>query len=152
MSSRAIAIEQPRAASRTSARRRAWKRNLTGYLFIAPWLFGFLAFTSLPLLASAFLAFTDYNVLSQQLHWIGADNFNRMLFKDPRYWRAVKATLTYALFAVPLKLAFALALAMLLNNGRRLVYTYRAAYYAPSIGGASVAVAVVWREMFSRSG
>jgi len=152
MSSRAIAIEQPRAASRTSARRRAWKRNLTGYLFIAPWLFGFLAFTSLPLLASAFLAFTDYNVLSQQLHWVGADNFNRMLFKDPRYWRAVKATLTYALFAVPLKLAFALALAMLLNNGRRLVYTYRAAYYAPSIVGASVAVAVVWREMFSRSG
>jgi multiple sugar transport system permease protein len=56
------------------------------------------------------------------------------------------------LIAVPLKLAFALALAMLLNNSRRLVYSYRAAYYAPSIVGASVAVAVIWREMFGRSG
>ena len=75
-----------------------------------------------------------------------------MFFNDPRYWRAVRATLMYAIVAVPLKLAFALALAILLNNSRRLVATYRAAYYAPSIVGASVAVAVVWREMFGRSG
>ena len=126
----------------SAARRRAWQRNLTGYLFILPWLFGFLAFTAIPMLGSAVLAFTDYNVLSQDIRWIGVENFRRMLFADPRYWRAVSATFTFALIAVPLKLCFALALAMLFNNARRLVYGYRAVYYAPSIVGASVAVAV----------
>jgi multiple sugar transport system permease protein len=143
---------QPSAAAHASARRRAWRRNLTGYAFIAPWLIGFLGFTFLPIAASAVLAFTNYNVLSQNISWIGLDNFERMLFNDQRYWRAVRATFFYALIAVPLKLLFALALAMLLNNGRRFVYSYRAAYYAPSIVGASVAVAVIWREMFGRSG
>src|SRR5919201_1673017 len=138
--------------ARASARRRAWRRNLTGYAFIAPWLIAFLSFTFLPIAASGFLAFTDYNILSQSLHFIGLDNFDRMLFRDPRFWRAVRATFFYALTAVPLKLVFALALAMLLNNTRRLVTAYRAAYYAPSIVGASVAVAVIWREMFGKSG
>src|SRR5437762_565838 len=129
------------ASARTDAaslaKRRAWRRNLMGYLFIAPWLIGFLALTAIPMLGSAFLAFTDYNVLSQNLHWVGLANFQQMLFSDPRYWRAVSATLTFAVVAVPLKLLFALGLAMLFNNGRRMVYGYRAAYYAPSIVGAS---------------
>ena len=147
-----LTIPHPEAVARAAARRRAWRRNLTGYAFIAPWLFAFLAFTFLPIAGSAALAFTDYNVLSQSLHWIGLDNFDKMLFRDLRFWRAVRATFMYALLAVPLKLVFALALAMLLNNTRRMVSAYRAAYYAPSIVGASVAVAVVWREMFARTG
>src|SRR3954453_20955489 len=144
------ASAHPSAAS--AARRRAWQRNLIGYLFIAPWLLAFLAFTAIPMLGSAVLAFTDYNVLSQNLKWVGLDNFQRMLFNDPRYWRSVQATFTFALIAVPLKLMFALALAMLFNTRRRFVYGYRAAYYAPSIVGASVAVAVVWRELVGRNG
>ena len=143
---------QPRAAAAPSARRRTMRRNLVGYIFIAPWLFGFLAFTAIPITASAGLAFTDYNVLSQTLNWVGLNNFNQMLFQDQRYWRAVRATVLYAIAAVPMKLVFALALAMLLNNSRRMVSGYRAAYYAPSIVGASVAVAVVWREMFGKQG
>lgn len=151
--SRPVAL--PAHANQTAAsaaRRRAWRRNLMGYLFITPWLLGFLAFTAIPMLGSAVLAFTDYNVLSQQLRWVGLDNFTRMLFNDPRYWRSVQATFTFALIAVPMKLCFALALALLFNNSRRLVYGYRAAYYAPSIVGASVAVAVVWRELVGRNG
>jgi multiple sugar transport system permease protein len=142
----------PRAVADEKPRGRGWRRNLTGYIFIAPWLFGFLAFTFVPIVASAGLAFTDYNVLSSTLNWVGLDNFNRMFFNDARYWRAVRATFMFAIFAVPMKLVFALALAMLLNNSRRLVSAYRAAYYAPSIVGASVAVAVVWREMFGKQG
>jgi multiple sugar transport system permease protein len=134
-----------------SARRRALRRNLTGYLFIAPWLFGFFAFTFIPITASAGLAFTNFNVLSTNLSFVGLNNFATML-GDQRFWRAVRATVFFAFTAVPLKLAFALALAMLLNNARRGVYAYRAAYYAPSIVGASVAVAVVWREMFGKQG
>ena len=149
-----VAVARPRtlADSATSARRRrAWRRNLTGYLFIAPWLFGFFAFTFIPISASAALAFTNFNVLSTNLAWVGLNNFTTML-ADQRFWRAVRATFFFAFTAVPLKLVFALALAMLLDTYRRGVYAYRAAYYAPSIVGASVAVAVVWREMFGKQG
>src|ERR1700737_1132107 len=148
-----LPLETPprRAAAGPTARQRAWQRNLTGYLFIAPWLFAFLAFTAIPITASAGLAFTNYNVLSSNLSWVGLDNFNTML-QDQRFWRSVRATFVYAFAAVPLKLIFALLLAMLLNNSRRGVYAYRAAFYAPSIVGASVAVAVVWREMFGKQG
>src|SRR5258707_5244723 len=131
--SREIALgAQSVATSAATAKRRAWQRNLTGYIFIGPWLFAFLAFTAIPITASAFLAFTNYNVLSSNLSWVGLDNFTTML-QDQRYWRAVRATFLYAFAAVPLKLLFALGLAMLLNNARRGVYAYRAAYYAPSI-------------------
>src|SRR5919198_3034033 len=150
--SREIAIgAQPRAVAFATAKRRAWQRNLVGYVFIGPWLFAFLAFTAIPILASAFLAFTNYNVLSSNLNWVGLGNFSTML-QDQRFWRAVRATFFYAFLAVPLKLVFALMLALLLNNARRGVQGYRAAFYAPSIVGASVAVAVVWREMFGRTG
>ena len=146
-----IALPARRAAVGQTARRNAWRRNLTGYLFIAPWLFGFLAFTLIPITASAALAFTNYNVLSASLSWIGFNNFATMA-QDQRFWRSVRATFLFAFAAVPLKLLFALALAMLLNSTRRGVYAYRAAFYAPSIVGASVAVAVVWREMFGKQG
>jgi multiple sugar transport system permease protein len=146
-----LTLPAPSHAAAASARRRAWRRNLTGYLFIAPWLFGFFAFTFIPIAASAGLAFTNFNVLSPNLSWVGLNNFATLL-TDQRFWRAVRATLLFAFVSVPLKLAFALALAMILNNARRGVYAYRAAYYAPSIVGASVAVAVVWREMFGKQG
>jgi multiple sugar transport system permease protein len=148
--SRDLTLRAPARAA-AGARRRAWRRNLTGYLFIGPWLVGFFAFTFIPIVASAGLAFTNFNVLSPNIRWVGLNNFAMML-TDQRFWRAVRATLEFALLSVPLKLAFALALAMLLNNARRGVYAYRAAYYAPSIVGASVAVAVVWREMFGKEG
>src|SRR5687768_17921138 len=104
-----VALEaRARPAVAAAARRRALLRNLTGYLFIGPWLFGFLAFTALPMLGSAALAFTDFNVLSWNLRWVGLENFQRMFLNDPRYWRAVTATFAFAVAAVPLKLTFAL--------------------------------------------
>src|SRR5260370_10282199 len=143
--SREIALGAQSVATMTATRkRRAWQRNLTGYIFIGPWLLAFLAFTAIPISASAFLAFTNYNVLSSSLSWIGLDNFNTML-QDQRFWRAVRATFLYAFVAVPLKLVFALFLAMLLNNTRRGVYSDRAAYYAPALFGAGAAWAVIWR-------
>jgi multiple sugar transport system permease protein len=147
----ALRARSGRASASATARRRALRRNLTGYLFIGPWLLGFAAFTFVPISASAVLAFTNFNVLSPNISFIGATNFATML-GDQRFWRAVRATVLFAFASVPLKLAFALALAMLLNNFRRGIQTYRAAYYAPSIVGASVAVAVVWREMFGKEG
>jgi len=130
---------------------RKGKDNLTGYLFLSPWLLGFLLFTLLPILASFVLAFTDYDIFSPP-KWISLENFHRMFFEDRRYWRSVKATLYYVFTAVPLRLIAALAVAMLLNQGRKFISVYRAAYYAPSIVGGSVAVAVMWRQIFGANG
>jgi multiple sugar transport system permease protein len=126
--------------------------NLVGYLFIAPWLIGFFAFTLIPMLASLFLSFTDYRLTSTNLTWIGFDNFEKMFTGDLRYWKSMQATFFYVFTAVPLRLIFALAVAMLLNNGRRMVSAYRAAFYAPSIIGGSVAVAIMWRRILGSDG
>ena len=126
--------------------------NLVGYLFIGPWLAAFFLFTLIPITVSLALSFTDYNVLSNSGDFIGLDNFQRMFFEDRRYARSVNATLKYVVFAVPLRLVFALGVAMLLNTWRRGVGVYRAAFYAPSIVGGSIAVAVMWREIFGNDG
>ncbi len=125
--------------------------NLVGYLFLSPWLIGFFVFTFLPIVASFVLAFTNYDIFSAP-KWVGLDNLQRMFFQDRRYWRSVRATLYYVFTAVPLRLVMALAVATLLHRGRRLVSVYRAAYYAPSIVGGSVAVAVMWRQVFGTEG
>jgi multiple sugar transport system permease protein len=142
------------AISRPGERRRAAYRrhNLAGYTFIAPWLICFFAFTLIPMVASLYLAFTDYDILSATPHWVGLRNLQRMFFEDPRYWRSVRATFYYVMIAVPMRLAFALGVAMLLNTYRRGVSVYRAIYYAPSVVGGSVAVAVMWRQIFGTDG
>ncbi len=127
------------------------QHNLIGYAFIAPWLIGFFAFTLFPILASLYFAFTNYDVLSPP-SWAGLDNFQRMFTRDPRFWKAVQATFFFVLVAVPFRLIFALGVAMLLNTWRRGVSVYRAFFYAPSLVGGSVAVAVMWRQIFGREG
>ena len=123
---------------------------MMGYLFISPWLFGFFVFTLVPILVSLWLAFTDYNILSSP-RWVGLQNFEQM-WNDRRYWNAVKATFFYVFTSVPLRLIFALAIALLMNGAYRLVGLYRAVYYIPSLVGGSVAVAVMWRQLFGREG
>lgn len=129
-------------------RRNNW---ILGYLFISPWLIGFFALTLIPTAASFLLSFTDYDLLSPPT-WTGLDNFRRMFTDDPRYWKSVWATFYYAVAAVPLRLVFALLVAMALNTKRRGMAFYRALMYAPSIIGDSVAVAVMWRELFGADG
>lgn len=128
-----------------------YSNEIAGYLFVGPWLFGFIALTILPLLASLYLSFTSYDMFSTP-KWVGLANFRQMFFADDRYWRSVGVTLYYAVTAVPLRLIVALAVAMLLNTSRRGVGLYRALYYAPSVVGDSVAVAVMWRQIFGGEG
>jgi multiple sugar transport system permease protein len=137
---------------RERRRSRLGQDNLAGYLFIAPWLVAFFAFTFIPIIASLALAFTNYNILSPAPGWVGLRNFQRMFFEDRRYWTSVRQTFYFVFASVPLKLVFALALAMLMNVPRRLVGVYRALYYLPSIVGANVAVAVMWRQIFGTAG
>jgi pectin-derived oligosaccharide transport system permease protein len=138
-----------RRAGAGSARLRA--QLVAGYAFIAPWLIGFFVFTLFPIAASLYFAFTDYDILSPP-RWVGLANFRRMFGEDARYLQSVGVTAFYVAVAVPLRLAFALAVAMLLNTHRRGVSLYRAAYYAPSVVAGSVAVAVMWRQVFGKDG
>ena len=132
---------------RSYRRRDQWM----GYLFIAPWLIGFFVFTLIPMVASLILGFTDYH-LTAAPNWIGVDNYVKMFTSDQRYWKSVRATFFYIFTAVPLRLLVALSIAMLLNNARRFTSFYRAAFYAPSIVGTSVAVAIMWRQIFGLTG
>jgi multiple sugar transport system permease protein len=134
---------------RGSVRRRA--SNTAGYLFISPWLIGFFCFTLIPVGASFYLAFTRYEIVSSP-KWVWFDNFIRMFTNDYRYKSALKATFYYVFTAVPLRLVTALAVAMLLQKSTKLISVSRAVYYLPSIVGGSVAVAVMWRQIFGRTG
>jgi len=125
--------------------------NLTGYIFITPWLLGFLAFTAIPMISSLYLSFTRYDLMSSPL-WIGLGNYSRILLHDNKVWQSIKITFTYVLVSVPLRLIFALFLAVLFAQKRMMVGLYRSLFYLPSLIGGSVAVAVTWRKLFGVKG
>ncbi len=126
------------------------KENIAGYLFLLPWFAGMLIFTIGPILASLYLSFTNYNLLSPP-QWVGWQNYLAM-FQDPHWLNAVRATFIYVFLSVPLKLIFALFIAMLLKQGLRGLGIYRAIYYVPSLLGGSVAIALLWQQIFGGEG
>lgn len=142
-----------RATGRKMRHSRAGRQhnNLVGYTFISPWLVGFLMFSMVPMVVSFYISFTTYDLINPA-RWVGARNFVRLFTSDPRYAQAIKVTLIYVVTAVPLRLVFALLVALLLVRRQRLVSVYRLIYYLPSIVGGSVAVAVVWRELLGYHG
>jgi multiple sugar transport system permease protein len=127
-----------------------WKNNWVGYMFLTPWLIGLLCLTSFPMGFSLYLAFTKYDLLTAP-KWIGLQNFLDM-FHDKKYLASVTVTVKYVLISVPLSLSFALAVALLLNRGIRGLKVYRAIYYVPSLFGGSVAIGLLWRQIFGGDG
>jgi len=125
--------------------------NLAGFLFISPWLIGFIAFTIIPMILSLVVSFTSYDVISTP-EWVGLDNYIEIFTADSTFWSSIKITFFYAFVSVPLRLAFALFLAVLFNQKRKMVGLYRTLFYIPSVIGGSVAVAVMWRQLFGSSG
>ncbi|GGI95305.1 ABC transporter permease [Alicyclobacillus cellulosilyticus] len=121
------------------------------YSFIAPWLLGFLCFTIGPMIVSFLLSFTQYSVTSAP-KWIGLRNYVDIFTVDPQFWIALGVTLKFVIISVPLKLAFSLAVAMLLHGNYRGVGVYRTIFYVPSLIGGSVAVAEMWRQLFGLNG
>jgi multiple sugar transport system permease protein len=130
--------------------RQSRAENRAAYLFLSPWIIGMVTIVAVPMVMSLYLSFTDYNLL-QAPNWVGLDNYARLL-EDPRYLQALGVTATYVAVSVPLQLVFALALAMILNRGLRGLAFYRGAYYLPSLIGASVAIAILWRNLFGADG
>jgi multiple sugar transport system permease protein len=125
--------------------------NVAGYVFLVPWFIGMFAITIGPIVASLVLAFTDYSILAEP-HFVGLQNFVTMFTSDNRYFGSVRTTLIYVGVSVPLVLLWGLALALLLNQGLKLLPIYRAIFYIPSLLGSSVAVAILWSYVFRRDG
>ena len=147
----ALTGRRPRAATLSGRLGPRLKAELAGYAFLLPWLAGFLGLTLGPALASLYLSFTDFDLVRNP-HWIGAANYVRIATDDPKFVASMHVTFFYVAVAVPLKLAFALGIAMILNKGIRGLPIYRALFYLPSLLGASVAIAVLWRQLFAGNG
>ncbi|MFI7126767.1 carbohydrate ABC transporter permease [Nonomuraea sp. NPDC050153] len=130
---------------------RARREARAAYLFLAPWFVGLLVITVGPIIASLYLSFTDYSLL-KEAKWVGLDNYVKMFTEDERFMSSLKVTTIYVVVSVPLQLAFALALALVLDRGLRGLSFYRSIFYLPSLLGGSVAIAILWRKVFGADG
>ncbi len=140
-----------RTVPKTAAEKKDEGRdNKAAYIFLLPWLIGLLFITVGPMMASLYLSFTDYNLL-QSPNWIGLDNFTRML-GDTRLHNSLGVTFTYVLVGVPIQLAVALLIALVLDKGIRGLPFYRSVFYLPSLLGGSVAIAILWKQIFGTTG
>ncbi|TWD82593.1 carbohydrate ABC transporter membrane protein 1 (CUT1 family) [Kribbella amoyensis] len=139
----------PDRADRPRYSRRV-RDGVTGYVFLAPWLVGLVAITIGPILASLYLAFTDYSLLKPP-EWVGLANFAEML-SDDRLHKSLWVTFQYVFISVPLQLVMALGLAIVLNQGIRGLSFYRSVFYLPSLLAGSVSIAILWRQIFGQDG
>ncbi|WP_198392474.1 carbohydrate ABC transporter permease [Brevibacterium yomogidense] len=136
-----------RGRRRTAAESRD---NRAAAIFLSPWILGLFGITLGPMAMSLYLAFTDYNLMRAP-EWVGFDNFARMM-SDDRLHNSLVVTFTYVLVGVPLQLALALAIAMVLDRGMRGLAFYRSVFYLPSLLGSSVAIAILWKQIFGSTG
>ncbi|MBP1040193.1 sugar ABC transporter permease [Vagococcus sp. BWB3-3] len=124
---------------------------VSGYLFISPFIIGFLMFIVVPMGISLFMSFQNYDMLTEA-KFIGLDNFKKIFFDDPKFRQSLSVTVRYVIMAVPLRLMMALAVAMLINRPSKLSGLYRVLFYIPSVIGGSVAVSIMWRNIFGDAG
>jgi len=120
------------------------------YIFLAPWLIGLVGITLGPLVASLILSFTHYDLFNNPT-WFGLGNYHQLLV-DPNFLQSLDLTFTYVIVTIPSILVLSLALAIVLDRGMRGLGLYRALFYLPSLLGGSVAIAVLWRQVFGANG
>lgn len=142
----------PTATGRPPARRRgsalARREARAGFLWIQPWLLGFLLFSALPIGIAVYLSFTDWRGNGDPV-WIGLDNYVRIFTADPLFWQSLKVTAVYVVLYVPLSLIVGLGVAMLMNHKMMGIGIFRTVYYLPSVL-SGVAVTVLWGFIFHR--
>lgn len=127
------------------------RKKYVGLLYLTPWLIGTAVFTAYPFITSLWYSFTNYDLINKP-KFIGLANYVEMFTTDPDFLNSLKATIIYTILTVPLQLAFALFLAFILNFKLRGINFFRTAYYVPSILGGNVAVAILWKFLFNKSG
>lgn len=135
--------------TRTTARQR--QQHRAALVLMAPWIVGMIGITLIPIAASLYLSFTNYSLLSAP-KFVGLQNYVTLFTADDRFRSSIWVTARYAFISVPLQLALALALAVFLNRGIRGLTLYRALFYLPSLLGGSVAIAILWRQVFGAEG
>jgi multiple sugar transport system permease protein len=123
------------------------REALWGWIFISPWIIGFLVFTVGPMLASLIFSFSDYNIITPPTNF-GLHNYIKLFTDDPDFWHSLGITATYAVIAIPLNLVFGFALAFLLNQKVRGLAVWRTVFYIPTVL-AGVAVAILWGLIFN---
>lgn len=143
MAQRQLAAAAPR---RLGMSRLAWRDAVDGYLFILPWVAGFVLFTLGPMLASLVLVFVDWDLLTPPM-WAGTDNLERLV-NDNLVTTSLYNTAYYTFGSVPLRLAVALAGALLLNASVRGLAFFRTAFYLPAVLPI-VASAILWMWMYN---
>lgn len=122
-----------------------WSEARDGYLFILPWVFGFIIFTAGPMLASLYISFTRWEIVTPSV-WVGAAQYVK-LFNDDRFWLSLYNTSYYVFIGVPLHLFFALLAALAVNMNLRGIHFFRTAYYVPSLTPV-VANSILWVWIF----
>src|SRR5262245_16917468 len=129
------------AAAAGAPRRRRF--DPSGYLFLLPSLLAFCVLIVFPVVASFYLTFTRYDILTPPT-FIGLRNYAYMLADDPIFWKVLGNTIYYSVVQVPLNIVVALGLATALNQRLRGVVVYRTLYFIPVVSSI-IAVAIVWR-------
>ena len=127
------------------------KREYQAYLYILPWILGFVILQLYPFVSSFIYSFTDYTV-GAKATFQGLANYKKLFTQDKEFWNSLKVTILFALYTVPGKLIMALVVAMFLNRDLKGINLIRTLYYIPSLFGGSVAVALLWRLMFLDNG
>ena len=135
------------------SRSESWlnEESIAGYVFSLPFILGFLMFMLIPMALSLFYSFCKYDIQTPP-EIIGLNNYIKIFTNDKVFTKALTVTCYYAFIGTPLKVIFALIVALILNHETRAVGIYRAVYYLPSIIGGSVAVAILWRRLFESTG
>lgn len=132
-------------------RKKTMKREYQAYLYILPWILGFVILQLYPFVSSFIYSFTDYTV-GAKATFQGLANYKKLFTQDKEFWNSLKVTILFALYTVPGKLIMALVVAMFLNRDLKGINLIRTLYYIPSLFGGSVAVALLWRLMFLDNG
>ncbi|TVP86976.1 MAG: sugar ABC transporter permease [Acholeplasmataceae bacterium] len=125
------------------------QENRIGYLFASPWLLGLFIFGAFPFIASFYISFTNYNMLSWP-RFIGVTNYRILFFNDSIFWKSLGNTFYHVLIAVPLSIVLGVALALLLNTKIRAMSMYRTLFYLPNVVSV-VAMSLLWLWLFQPS-
>lgn len=137
-------------AKLAGASRRKQESTFAGYLFASPWIVGFLIFVIVPMGFSLYWSFTDYRVISNAPpSWVGLDNYAQIILKDDGFRASIINTLYLTAIGLPLQMAFALFLAVMLSQNMRGERVFRMAFYLPVILGFNTAVLLAWRLMLN---
>ncbi|MEH0665601.1 sugar ABC transporter permease [Vibrio scophthalmi] len=128
-----------------------YENRKLGLAYLSPYIIGLIVFTAFPFVSSFLMSFTDYDLMNSP-EFVGIENYRYMLTEDDVFWKSMSVTFLYVFLTIPVKLAFALFIAFILNFKLKGIGFFRTAYYIPSILGSSIAIAVLWRALFAIDG